>query len=243
MCIGYSFGTLFYTVLRVWKQGMVDDFMYIIFWSGLFELLGWSVFVLPVLKRIDHSRKLFKRWIFPIISLVYSQLVFLILIGWLFLSSHTIIIFCIAGIVGFSFGLSYVFLIKNTQVVGFFSVKILNRLIVLLYPVLFLFSFLYVFPKLSPGMSFRYMPIEVRDKIIMETLPKFKIGDNFTLLNNSLPGLFNDFYNGSGNMSSSFDGYSFMIQVNCNRIIRFSYGDSKTTDITIYGNLRGDTCR
>ncbi len=167
----------------------------------------------------------------------------MILIGWAFLKTDFSVVFCIPAVVGFSFGLTYIPLIRNQNVVTFFNGKLLPRLTTLFYPIFFLWIFFFAFPKLFPSKAFRFMPNEIQNKIVMETIPKFKVGDNFQSLNTALPGYFESFQNGSGNMSSSFDDFAFVIQVNCDKIIRLVYGNGDKTDLTIYGDLQNKTCR
>lgn len=243
ICIAYSVGLLFFAIEEVLVHGKVDDFGVIIFWSALFELLAWVIFIMLPLRRLDHSKSLFNIKIFPIISTAYAEVIFTILIGWLFFKSDFKIVFVIAAVVGFSFGLIYILLIKNKKVVNFYNGRLLPRLTALLYPALFLWIFFFVFPRLLPATAFRFMPDEIQENIIEGTIPKFKVGDSFEPLNNALPGYFENFQNGVGNMSSTFDDFAFVIQVNCDKIIRLVYGNRDKTDLTIYGDLQNKPCR
>lgn len=196
------------------------------------------------LRKLDHSKSLFDKIIFPIVSTIYAELIFIILIGWMFFNSDFKIVFAIAAVVGFSFGLTYILLIKNQKAVIFFNGKLLPRLTALLYPALFLWTFLFAFPNLFPATAFRFMPDEIQDKIIAETIPKFKVGDDIERLKKSLPGYLDYIQNGKGNTSASMEDFAFVLQVNCGKIIRLEYGkNSSDFDNTIYGKLEEKPCR
>ena len=87
------------------------------------------------------------------------------------------------------------------------------------------------------------MPDEIRDKIVAQTIPKYKVGDNFEPLKNSLPGYLGHIDNGTGNMSASMENFAFVLQVNCDKIIRLEYGKNPLNfDNTIYGKLQEKPC-
>lgn len=131
-------------------NGKVDDFGVIIFWSGVFELLAWLIFIWPVLIRLNHQSKFFSFPIFPIITTIYSELVFIMLIGWGFLSTDYYVVFVVAGTVGLTFGIVYLILIKNSRLVELVNTRESTRLLILAYPVIFLALFLWVFPRTFP---------------------------------------------------------------------------------------------
>jgi len=100
ICIAYTVGLIFFAVQQVIENGKVDDFGVIIFWSGLFELLAWVLFLRIPLVRLNHDLPIFKRSLFPLISTLYAEIVFTILIGWLFLQSDFYEVFSITAVVG-----------------------------------------------------------------------------------------------------------------------------------------------
>jgi hypothetical protein len=67
----------------------------------------------------------------------------------------------------------------------------------------------------------------VRIAIIRKTIPKFKAGDDFKPLNKSLPGYFDFFENGEGNMTTSKEDFAFVLQVICNKISGLEYTHSQ----------------
>jgi len=243
ICIAYSAGLIFFAIEQVIENGMVDDFGVIIFWSGIFELLAWTVFVQLPLMRLSHKSILFKKWLFPIVSAVYAEIVFIVLIGWLFLQTEYKIVFWISAVVGFCFGIAYVQLINNNNVVKFFGTGVVNRLTVFIYPLAFLFISFWLFPRILPATAFRFMPDEIQHMIVANTIPKFHQGDSFEKLNDALPNYFRHVENGSGNMSASFDGFTFVVQINCGKIIRIKYSKNRDEEMMIYGRLNESPCR
>jgi len=87
------------------------------------------------------------------------------------------------------------------------------------------------------------MPDEIRDRIIRQTIPKFKVGDNFKPLKKSLPGYLDNINDGSGNMMATMENFAFVLQVNSDKIIRLEYGKNQNEiDGTIYGKLQEQSC-
>lgn len=230
-------------LFQIWMDGRVDDFGIIVFWSGLFDLLAWLIFIRPVIPRLKHKKWLFSPYIFPLITFLYAEIVFLILIGWLFLKSGFLVVFFTAGIVGFTFGLAYSLLIQSEGIQNLFRKNEIWRLSVISYPLIFSFLFFWVLPRTSPSIAFRIMPDEIQGKIIARTIPKFKVGDHIDLLLNALPGYLEHLDDGSGNSSASIKGFAYVIQVHCNKIIRLEYGENQNDfDSTIYGNVQNEPC-
>lgn len=241
--IAWSFGLLSFCAYELLTNGKVDDFGVIIFWSGLFELLAWLIFIWPVLTRLNHQNKFFRFPIFPIITTIYSELVFITLIGWLFFSTDYYVVFVVAGTVGLTFGIIYLPLIKNNKLVELINTKDWTRLLILAYPVAFLTLFLWVFPLTFPATAFRVMPDQIQHQIIARTIPKFKVGDEIQPLLNALPGYFEHIEDGSMNSFASMENFAFVIQVHCYKIIRLEYGRTQQDfDDTIYGKLQEEPC-
>lgn len=235
--IAYTIGLLYFAVTETIKNGEVDDFGVIIFWSAIFELVAWAVFLLYPLKKLNHKSALFSPLIFPFLTTFYSLVVFTLLIGWAFFPNQYYNVFEVAAVVGFSFGLIYVILIKNERFSGFFSGRVLNRFF-LLYPFIFIVLFLWVFPTIMPSWAFRFMPDKTRSEIIEQTIPQFKVGDKFGALQRSLPGYFDFIENGNGNHFAQVGGFSFVIEVKNNKIIRLEHSKQDNPDFTIYGNTK-----
>ncbi len=90
---------------------------------------------------------------------------------------------------------------------------------------------------------FRYVTDEIRDRIIAEIIPTFKVGDDVERLKESLPGYFDHIQNGRGNMSATMDGFGFVLQAHCGKIIRLEYGKYPSDyDGTIHGKLQEQPC-
>ena len=97
---------------------------------------------------------------------------------------------------------------------------------------------------MAPSLVFRYMPDEIRYKIIARTIPKFKVGDDIERLKNALPGYLDHLNIESGNISETMENFGFVLQVHCSKIIRLEYGkDQKDYDGTIYGKLQEKPCK
>ncbi|MFD1096114.1 hypothetical protein [Salegentibacter chungangensis] len=233
--IAYTIGLLYFTIAETILNGRADDFGVIIFWSAIFEFVAWLVFLIYPLKKLNLKSKIFNPLLFPIISMIYLELVFILMIGWGFLFSGYYIVLEVAAVVGYSFGFIYVYLIKSTRFNNFIRRREINRLIIL-YPFLFIFLFLYAFPKIMPSTAFRFMPDEIQADIVEKTIPNFKKGDSFEDLDNSLPGYFSHIANGQGNSFASHGDFSFVIEVKNNKILRLEHSKQKDPDFTIYGS-------
>lgn len=228
---------------QIWTVGKTDDFGVVVFWSGLFELLAWLIFIRPVLTRMNHDRWYFAPYLFPFLTLLYAELVFFILIGWLFLKSEFYVVFFAAGVVGLTFGLIYSQLIRSERLKRLFESHEIWRYSVFLYPIIFSFVFFWLFPRVFPATAYRIMPDQIQHQIIARTVPKFKVGDDFEKLANSLPGYLDHIEDGSGNMYSSMENFAFILQVNCNKITRLEYGSSQFDfDNTVYATAPNEKC-
>jgi hypothetical protein len=166
------------------------------------------------------------------------------MVGGLFRSLDLVIMnMPLALLTGLIFGISYSLFIKSDKLVDFLMRKPFTKIILFLSPAIILFFFLWFLPTVVPSFVFRYMPDEIRSKIVARTIPKYKVGDAFEPLKYSLPGYLDDIKNGSGSMSSSMEDFAFVLQVNCDKIIRLEYGKSQSDfDNTIYGKLEENPC-
>ncbi|MFT3935932.1 MAG: hypothetical protein QM726_20045 [Chitinophagaceae bacterium] len=245
MTVAWTLMNLSYCIYLVSRDGKADDSGVIIFWSGLFITTAWAIFIIYPLKRLDHSKRLFKPTIFPFITTLYGAITYSIIVGGLFRSFDLIVMFMpLALLTGFVFGLAYSTIIKSERLIDFLIKKPFFKIIFFLSPAIILFFFLWVMPAIFPSLMFRFMPDEIRDKIVARTIPKYKVGDKFEPLKNSPPGYLDHIDNGSGNMSASMENFAFVLQVNCDKIIRLEYGKSPTDfDNTIYGKLQEKPCR
>jgi hypothetical protein len=244
MTIAWTLMNLFHSIYLAWTDGKADDSGVIIFWSGLFITISWAVFIIFPLNKLDHSKQIFKPLILPFIAAIYGALTYSIIVGGLFRSLDLVVMFMpLALLTGFIFGVAYSQLIQSDKLVDFLVRRPIAKTIFFLSPALILFFFLWVLPTIAPSLVFRYMPDEIRYKIVSQTIPKFKVGDDFEPLKNSLPGYLDHINNGSGNMSATMEDFGFVLQVHCNKIIRLEYGnDQNDIDGTIYGKLQEKPC-
>lgn len=235
---------LLYSIYLAARDGKADDIGVVIFWSGLFIIIAWAIFIIYPLNKLDHSRLIFKPTIFPFIACVYGALTYSIIVGGLFRSFDLVVMFMpLAFLTGLIFGVSYSILTRSVKLIDFLIKRPFYKIVFFLSPAIILFLFLWVMPTVAPSLMFRFMPDEIRYKIVARTIPKYKVGDDFKPLKNSLPGYLHDFDNGSGSMSGSMENFAFVLQVNCDKIIRLEYGKSQSDfDNTIYGKLLEKPC-
>ncbi|MFM1772504.1 MAG: hypothetical protein RLZZ71_1646 [Bacteroidota bacterium] len=59
-----------------------------------------------------------------------------------------------------------------------------------LLPVVMLVLYLVIFPGVFPSKAFQFMPQEIQDEIIKETLSEIHVGDSFSKIDSALPGKF-----------------------------------------------------
>ena len=244
MTIAWTLMNILHSFYLTSVDGKADDSGVVIFWSGLFIALAWVIFIIYPLKRLDHSRRFFKPTIFPIGTTIYAALTYSIIVGGLFRSLDLVLMFMpLAALAGFLFGLTYSLIIRSEKIIDLLYNRPLTKIILFLSPVLILTFFLWLLPAIAPSLVFRYTTDEVRTNIIRQTIPKFKVGDDFEPLRKALPGYLDHIDNGSGNMSATMENFAFVIQVNCNKIIRLEFGESQfDIDGTIYGKLQETPC-
>jgi len=244
MTISWTLMNILNSIYITLEDGKADDSGVIIFWSGLFIVVSWAIFIIFPLSKLDHNRKLFQPIFFTIISSVYGVLTYSIIVGGIFQSLELVLMFLPqAFVVGLSFGLSYSFLIKSKRLIELLNGKPVSRGIFFLAPAFVLVFFLWFLPLIAPNLVYRFMPDAIRQEIVIKTIPKFNVGDEIKPLKKALPGYLDHIKNGSGNMSASMENFAFVIQVHCGKIIRLEYGKSQLEiDGTIYGKLQEKPC-
>jgi len=239
--IAWILMNLLHSVHLVWSDGKAGESGVIIFWSGLFITIAWAFFIIFPLSKLDHSRQIFKPQIFSFITSLYGALTYSIIVGGLFRSIDLVVAYIpLALLTGLIFGISYSLLIRADKLIDLLIRRPFGKIIFFLSPAILLFFFLWFLPTIAPSLFFRYMPDQIRNKIVARTIPKYKVGDDFETLKNSLPGYFD---NGNGNMSATMPNFAFVLQVNCDKIIRLEYGKYLSDfDNTIYGKLQDKPC-
>ena len=244
LTIGWALMNIFNSIYIVLKDGKADDSGVIIFWSGFFILFSWMIFLIWPLNKIDHSKRMFNPYIFPFISGLYAAIIYTIMIGGIFQSIELVLMFMPQAVMtGIIFGIFYSILIKSKNLINFLYNKPVSKLILFLSPAIILGIFLWVLPMVIPSQVYRYVPDSIRHEIVRKTIPKFKVGDDFELLQHSLPGYFDHIQNGQGNMSATMENFAFVLEVNCEKIIRLEYGENPSDfDSTLNGNFRNKPC-
>jgi hypothetical protein len=226
------------------EDGKADDSGVIIFWSGIFIFITWIVFIIFPINKLKFESKILKPIIFSFISTIYAGFAFSIIVGLTFQSIELVLMFLPQALVtGFVFGFTFSNLIKSNKIVKVLYQKPISKALFFLSPAFFLGFFLYLVPLIAPNIAYRFMPDVIRDGIIARTIPKYQIGDDIEPLKNDLPGYLEHIKNGKGNMFATMDGFAFVLQVNCGKIIRLEYGkDQSEFDDTVYGKMTEMPC-
>lgn len=197
--IGWTLANFFYSVYLGWTYGKATDSGVVLFWSGLFIYIAWAIFIIYPLNKLDHTRQLFKRHIFPFATALYAGFVYSVLVGGLFRDIDLVIMFMpLALLIGLLFGFTYSTLITSDRIVSLLNDKPEFKILSILSPVFILTIFLWILPTVFPRLVYRYMPDEIQDKIFVKTIIKYKVGDSFEKLRSEVPGHFdkwgNNFY-------------------------------------------------
>lgn len=244
MTIAWTLMNIVHSIYLVSEIGKADDSGVIIFWSGLFITIAWAVFIIWPLNRLDPSLRIFRPQFFTVITTVYGVLAYSIIVGGLFRSLELVAMFLPqASLVGFFFGLAYSLLKRSEKLIILLNERPITKAIFFLSPIIFLGIFLWLLPLVAPAFVYRFMPDDIRQRIVVRTIPNFKVGDEIETLKKALPGYLDHIDNGSGNISASMKDFAFVLQVNCGKIIRLEYGKSLADfDGAIYGKLQEEPC-
>ena len=203
--VAWTATMIIYAIFQALKYGKAQESGVIIFWSGLFVFIAWAIFIILPLEKLNHSRKIFDRKVFPFVTGLYAAVAYSLLVGGLFQSIDLLLSFLIwAIIIGVLFGFTYSTLISSKTLLALLNKKPFLKIFSPLSPIIFLAFFLWLLPTLFPSLLFRFMPDEIQNQIVLRTLPKFRKGDKFSKLENSLPGYFDEWVlDGNGGVSSS----------------------------------------
>jgi len=162
------------------QLGKTDDSGVILFWSGVFILISWIIFIwLP--KKVINKLK-FGKYIYlasPIMG-IYSGVVYTILLGKIFDFSETYIFFLPYAI---ATGVIYGIILTCIN----FYPKTQNYLLISTPMIAIIYYFL--FPLILPSQAFRFMPDITQDTIVSRIIPKLKVGDEYKLYLTKLPNL------------------------------------------------------
>ncbi len=249
--IGFFSITIAWTLMNIinsvyiaFEDGKATDSGVIIFWSGLFIFIGWIFFLIWPISLIDHSKRILQPMRFTALSVLYAAIVYFLIVGGLFRSIELLWMFLPQAILtGLLFGLTHSMLMKSKKLIHFLYGRPLSKSLLFVSPIFILVFFLWILPMVAPALVFRFVPDEVRDSIIVRTIPKFEVGDDIQLLQNALPGYLDHIQGGVGNMFAIMEDFTFVLQVNCGKIIRLEYGQNQfDIDGTIYGKLQNSPC-
>ncbi|PQJ16662.1 hypothetical protein [Aureicoccus marinus] len=203
----------------------------VIYWSSFFILIYYGLFILIPSKRIAGLSENIGILGFTLLSAIYAVIGFTILIGWLFLVSWIWFeVFLDAFICGLIFGLTFHLLWNKKRN----ELRQIHLLPIMTLPVLFLFIYLHALPRFFPAFAFNIVPKHVRHDIYKQTIPKFKVGDELSALQDALPGEF-EFEGCYGRQGAQLDDFQYVIEVNCCKIVRIEYGPKQNTGFMISG--------
>lgn len=73
MTIAWTLMNILHSIYLASRDGKADDNGVVIFWSGLFIITAWAIFIIYPLKKLDHSRQFFKPTIFPFITALMER--------------------------------------------------------------------------------------------------------------------------------------------------------------------------
>lgn len=195
--VGWTLTNLLHSIYLGWTYGKATDSGVVLSWSGIFVYIAWAIFIIYPLNKLDHNKALFRQQIFPFLTAGYAGLAYTILVGGLFRDFDLVIMFMpLALSIGLFFGLTYSALITSDRIVRLLNDKPVFKLVSFLSPVLILTFFLWLLPALFPSLVYRYMPDDIRDKIFVKTIVKYKAGDSFEKLRSEVPGHFDAWGNG-----------------------------------------------
>ncbi|WP_203296775.1 hypothetical protein [Luteirhabdus pelagi] len=225
-------------------DGKATDSGVIIFWSGIFILVSWIIFLIWPIAKIKSDSKLLKTKLFIPLAIIYAAIAYAVIIGSMFQSFELLLIFLPQALfVGLIFGIVFIGLINSKRIADFLYKKPLTKTLFFFSPVILISLFLYIIPMIAPSLVFRFVPNPVRTKIIANTIPKYKVGDDVEQLKNELPGYLAHIKNGSGNMFATMENFAFVLQANCGKIVRLEYSENHLDfDNTIYGSISEKPC-
>ena len=207
--VGYIFFSIYMVHFSGW--GYVTDFSAVFFWTGLFAFVTSLTFV-PLTIKLFNKLSFKKKVLFPIITLLVSQIALTILLlpfTGLRPFEMGAFYFFYAAIIGLAFGLFYIWF----QTKNFFSDKsrIVKKVVILSSPIILLLFLFYLFPYLSPSIAFKYFGDTIKDKAIEIVLIRYKAGDKLKDLSNQLPG-FIESTNDKGSAFGSTEKFTYNIE-------------------------------
>jgi hypothetical protein len=226
MTIAWATLNISYSIHHAFRNGTVTESGVMIFWTGLFIVLSWLIFIIYPLGRLDSNRQLFKPTIFPFVTAIYGGIAFIILVGGIFRDLNLVLRFLHQSLfVGLIFGLVYSTLIRHQRFNSLIK-KPVVKIFCVLTPLLLVTFFLWLLPTLFPSTMYRFMPDEIQDRIFVKTIKGFKVGDSFQDLDNKVPYKFNST---SSTFGSNYSGplLDYSMEVRNDTIIKLDIVERK----------------
>jgi len=172
MMAAWLFMNLIYAFVTAIQSGKTNESGVILFWSGLYILLSWAVFILipqTIFKKLKFGK--FILFAAPIMG-TYAAMVYSLLLGKMFGFNETYFFFLTYAILT---GLIYGFLLSLISLKQ--SAK---KALMYLVPVVGIFFYI-LFPLILPSQAYRFMPDSTQDKIVSRLIPTLKVGDPYQL--------------------------------------------------------------
>ena len=157
----------------------------IIFWAAIFLILFYLVFVIVPKKLLENIARKTNIYIFSLGFAFYALLAFILIIGWLFVSSTFKGVFLDAFFYGLTFGIVFHKLENQNK-----KLRVKDFALLFSLPIIAFIIYIFILPKVFPAFAFKIVPKQTKELILKETFHKFKKGDDFNQLKNSLPGYF-----------------------------------------------------
>lgn len=187
--IAWILTNVLFSIYMVMKEGAANELGVTLSWSGIYIYLSWIIFLIYPLKRLDHSKRIFNPFIFPLVTGMYAAAVYMLVIGstlkiWYFLT--------FAIVVGIIFGLTYILLIRSNKLINKLIYSPALKILFILSPAFFISFFLWLLPIIVPSVVYRFMPDEIQRKIFLKAISKLKVGDSYLKLEKAIPGYFDN---------------------------------------------------
>jgi len=236
LVLGWIGQIITHITLSIWRYESASggEIGVVLFWSAVFMLIFYGLFILLPKKWIVELAEKFGIVQFTVLSGVYGLIGFTVLIGWGFLMANNFHdVFLDAFVSGLIFGFTFHYIWNNqrNQIDKTLLIPIIAT------PTLFLFIYLFAFPKLFPSYAYNLVPQYIRHDILINTIPKFKVGDDLSELQKALPGQF-EVEECYGGHSAYLENFQYVVEVNCCKIVRIEFGPRQNTAYSMGGGAK-----
>ncbi len=174
-----------YALITAYQLGKTNDSGVILYWSGIYIILSWVIFIfLPsiLIKKLRFGKTIY--FAAPIMGM-YAGIIFTLLFDPVFEFRETNVSFLpYAILTGLIYGALITLVALNQNI---------EKAILILIPTIGI-GFYVLFPNVFPSQAFRFMPDDTQDKIVSRVIPKLKVGDTYKTFLDILPNAYNSEY-------------------------------------------------